>query len=134
MKMEMVLNGVQLVIDGDFTIQMRPVGSASAAPVAPVAVAPPVAAPASVARPAARPVASSPAADGGLFSRLSALRRELAAASGVPPYVVFQDRALHEMVAQMPQTLAEMGQISGVGAAKLEKYGDKFLAIIRAAA
>ena len=123
MKLELTVNGVELVIDGDFTIQMRPVASASVAavPAAPAAVAPVV----------RRVVAPAP---DGLFSRLSALRRELASAGGVPPYVVFQDRALHEMVALMPQSLAEMGQISGVGAAKLEKYGDKFLAVLRAAA
>jgi len=124
MKLEMVVNGVELVIDGDFTVQMRPLAVASA----PVAV--PVAAPVAVSAPVAR---SAAPASGDLFARLSGLRRELAAAGGVPPYVVFQDRTLHEMVAQMPQTLEELGSISGVGASKLEKYGAKFLALIRAA-
>ena len=140
MKMEMVVNGVALVIEGEFTIQMRPAGSAVPA-VAPV-VAAPVAVP--VAAPVARPVAVQPASPVapavaapsgvGLFARLSGLRRELAAASGVPPYVVFQDKTLREMVETMPQNLQELSQIQGVGQAKLEKYGDKFLAIIRAAA
>jgi len=130
MKIELVVNGMALVIESaaDISVQMRSVAAVPAAP-APVAVPPPVA----VSAPVARPVAAAPAADSGLFARLSGLRRELAAASGVPPYVVFQDKALHEMVAQMPQTLNELSQIPGVGQAKLEKYGARFLAVIGAA-
>jgi ATP-dependent DNA helicase RecQ len=66
-----------------------------------------------------------------LFEALRALRRELAAEAQVPPYVVFHDAVLREMAAVRPTALSQLGQISGVGARKLEAYGDAFLAVIR---
>src|SRR5690606_4375269 len=66
-----------------------------------------------------------------LFEALRALRRDLAAEAQVPPYVIFHDAVLREMAAMRPATLSEMGDISGVGARKLEAYGDAFLAAIR---
>lgn len=66
-----------------------------------------------------------------LFEALRALRRELAAEAQVPPYVIFHDAQLREMAATRPATLAEMGAISGIGARKLEAYGEAFLAAIR---
>ncbi|KAF0101428.1 MAG: ATP-dependent DNA helicase RecQ [bacterium] len=69
-----------------------------------------------------------------LFEALRAKRRELAQAQGVPPYVVFADKTLAAMVAERPQSLAEFARLSGVGEAKLERYGEAFLAVIRAAA
>ncbi|MCU0934217.1 MAG: HRDC domain-containing protein, partial [Thiobacillaceae bacterium] len=68
-----------------------------------------------------------------LFEALRAKRRELAQAQGVPPYVVFADKTLAAMVAERPQSLAEFARLSGVGEAKLERYGEAFLAVIRAA-
>jgi len=69
-----------------------------------------------------------------LFEALRAKRRELAQAQGVPPYVVFADKTLAAMVAERPQCLAEFARLSGVGEAKLERYGEAFLAVIRATA
>ena len=66
-----------------------------------------------------------------LFEALRALRRDLAAEAQVPPYVIFHDAVLREMAAVRPATRSEMGEISGVGARKLEAYGDAFLAVIR---
>jgi ATP-dependent DNA helicase RecQ len=66
-----------------------------------------------------------------LFEALRAKRRELAQAQGVPPYVVFADKTLAAMVAERPQSLAEFARLSGVGEAKLERYGEAFLAVIR---
>jgi ATP-dependent DNA helicase RecQ len=66
-----------------------------------------------------------------LFEALRELRRELAAEAQLPPYVIFHDATLREMAALRPSGLAEMGAISGVGARKLEAYGDAFLAVIR---
>ena len=66
-----------------------------------------------------------------LFETLRALRRDLAKAQGVPPYVVFTDVTLREMAAVKPNSLAGLAQISGVGAKKLETYGEDFLAAIR---
>ena len=66
-----------------------------------------------------------------LFEALRALRRDLAAEGGVPPYVIFHDATLREMAQSRPASLAELGEISGVGTRKLEAYGDAFLAVIR---
>jgi len=66
-----------------------------------------------------------------LFEALRALRRELAAEAQMPPYVIFHDATLREMAAARPATLAQLSEISGIGARKLEAYGDAFLAVIR---
>ena len=71
-------------------------------------------------------------ADNPLFAALRAKRRELASAAGIPPYVIFHDSTLREMAALRPGTLAAMGELSGVGAAKLERYGAAFLEVIEA--
>ncbi len=66
-----------------------------------------------------------------LFEALRALRRDLAAEAQVPPYVIFHDAVLREMAATRPATLAALGTISGVGARKLEAFGEAFLGVIR---
>lgn len=66
----------------------------------------------------------------GLWEELRSLRSEIAKEQGVPAYVIFHDATLMEMVENKPRTLAAMSAISGVGAAKLEKYGDQFLSTI----
>jgi ATP-dependent DNA helicase RecQ len=66
-----------------------------------------------------------------LFEALRVLRRDLAREQGVPPYVVFNDATLREMAALRPETMAGLGQVSGVGAKKLETYGDAFLEALR---
>ncbi len=68
-----------------------------------------------------------------LFDRLRALRKELAAEQGVPPYVIFHDKTLAAMARFQPATPEQMLQLSGVGDSKLEKYGEQFLAEIRMA-
>ena len=73
------------------------------------------------------------AIDTALFERLRELRRKLAEEQGVPPYVVFHDSTLKAMVEVRPRNLDELGGISGVGAKKLARYGDAFLAVITAA-
>ena len=67
-----------------------------------------------------------------LFDKLKAKRLEIAKAQNLPPYIVFHDKTLIEMVKTMPKSLNEMTKISGVGEAKVKKYGDEFLQIIRA--
>ncbi|RYE04052.1 MAG: ATP-dependent DNA helicase RecQ, partial [Sphingomonadales bacterium] len=69
-----------------------------------------------------------------LFEALRARRRELAMEAQVPPYVIFHDSVLRDMASARPGTLDALGRISGVGARKLEAYGDAFLAVIREAA
>ncbi|MCC0079515.1 MAG: DNA helicase RecQ [Rhodobacter sp.] len=71
--------------------------------------------------------------DAPLLSALKALRRALADAANVPPYVIFNDRSLIEMAETRPQTLDAFARISGVGATKLERYGPRFLEVITGA-
>ena len=80
-----------------------------------------------------RAPARAPCADSPLFEALRQVRRELAAASGVPPYVVFHDATLRAMATEHPRSLDALGRISGVGARKLEAYGEAFLKALRAA-
>jgi len=72
--------------------------------------------------------------DDPLWQALKAKRMALAKAQGVPPYVIFHDSTLLEMLARKPQTLDEMGKISGVGQSKLATYGDDFLQVLEQAA
>ncbi|HEY7399040.1 MAG TPA: ATP-dependent DNA helicase UvrD2 [Gaiellaceae bacterium] len=65
-----------------------------------------------------------------LGERLRAWRLERARDDGVPPYVVFHDRVLHEIAEARPATLAELAGIAGVGPSKLERYGDEVLAAV----
>jgi ATP-dependent DNA helicase RecQ len=73
------------------------------------------------------------AADERLFAALKALRKGIAESESVPAYVVFPDRTLAELAVRRPRTLSAMGEIRGVGPAKLDKYGDRFLEAVRGA-
>ena len=66
-----------------------------------------------------------------LFDALRALRKSLADDLGVPPYVIFHDKSLLEMIDALPTNLSEMADISGVGAQKLERFGQAFLTVIK---
>jgi ATP-dependent DNA helicase RecQ len=68
--------------------------------------------------------------DGPLLAKLKEWRREQARVQGVPPYVVFHDRTLVEVAARQPPDLEALAEVSGVGAAKLERYGEAVLALI----
>ena len=76
------------------------------------------------------PVAVAPE-DEGLWFALRACRKRLAEEHGVPPYVIFHDSTLREMLEQRPLTPGEMLDISGVGDSKLERFGNEFLEVIR---
>jgi ATP-dependent DNA helicase RecQ len=65
-----------------------------------------------------------------LWLALKAKRMELAREQGVPPYVIFHDSTLLEILNQRPGSLTELGTISGVGQAKLSRYGDEFLRVL----
>jgi ATP-dependent DNA helicase RecQ len=67
-----------------------------------------------------------------LFERLRTLRKQVADAQGVPPYVVFNDASLREMAARRPIDGAAFAAIAGVGTHKLAQYGPAFTAAIRA--
>ena len=68
--------------------------------------------------------------DRDLWERLRTLRRELATSQNVPPYVIFSDRTLWEMVRFKPRTLEDMASINGVGVKKLDQYGLPFLDVM----
>ncbi|NOU01414.1 MAG: RecQ family ATP-dependent DNA helicase [Gallionella sp.] len=70
------------------------------------------------------------ASDDPLWIALKAKRMELAREQSLPPYVIFHDSTLLEILNHRPNNLNEMAQISGVGQAKLGKYGDAFLRVI----
>ncbi len=66
-----------------------------------------------------------------LFDLLRDVRLRLARERGVPPYVIFHDTTLHEMVQRRPRTIADLHEIYGVGARKAADFGDAFLDAIR---
>jgi len=66
----------------------------------------------------------------GLWEELRSLRSKIAKQQGIPAYVIFHDATLMEMVENRPVNLSAMSAISGVGAAKLDKYGEQFLEVI----
>ncbi|MDX1634104.1 MAG: DNA helicase RecQ [Marinobacter sp.] len=85
------------------------------------------------------PVAKKSAARGKVQDRvtdpvgweaLRACRKALADQQGVPPYVIFHDTTLFEILERRPASLAELAEVNGVGAAKLERYGEAFLAAL----
>jgi len=65
-----------------------------------------------------------------LWQSLRELRAQLAREQGVPAYVIFHDATLLQMLRERPRTRVELGAISGVGAAKLARYGETLLAVL----
>ena len=80
-------------------------------------------------RRATKPVATG--GDDALFEALRTLRKRLADEAGMPPYIVFNDASLRDMAQRQPTTLAEFATILGVGQAKLARYGNQFVELIR---
>jgi ATP-dependent DNA helicase RecQ len=72
--------------------------------------------------------------DASLLAALKAWRLQQARDQAVPPYVVFHDRTLMEIAARLPADLEALSQVSGVGAAKLERYGQAVLQVLQVAA
>ncbi len=62
-----------------------------------------------------------------VFERLRGLRRQIADENGVPPYVVFNDATLREMIRRMPSSPEELLTVKGVGQAKMQRFGEAFL-------
>jgi len=65
-----------------------------------------------------------------IWEALRTKRNELAQEQGVPAYIIFHDATLMELVEYHPSNRQEFSEINGVGAMKLEKYGDEFLAVL----
>ena len=72
------------------------------------------------------------AGDDALFERLRALRKRIADANGIPPYVVFSDKTLRDMCVRRPKDRLEFLQVNGVGETKLARYGETFMEEIAA--
>jgi DNA helicase-2/ATP-dependent DNA helicase PcrA len=81
--------------------------------------------------PGRRGAAVAPAAGGPLYERLRTWRKARAQADGVPAYVVFHDATLAAIAELAPRDLGGLGTVSGVGPAKLERYGEDVLAVVR---
>jgi ATP-dependent DNA helicase RecQ len=79
---------------------------------------------------AARAETTMDAEANALWERLRTCRRELAQSQCVPPYVIFGDATLREMVTYRPRDADELSRISGVGVVKLERYGADFLRVL----
>jgi ATP-dependent DNA helicase RecQ len=75
--------------------------------------------------------ADLPPPDAGLFERLKAWRRDEARLQGVPAYVILHDRTLAEVAQRRPGGLRELAAIGGIGARKLERYGEALVALVR---
>lgn len=69
--------------------------------------------------------------DEAAFQYLRSVRRAIADAEGVPAYIVFNDKVLRELVMHRPSNDAELLAISGIGPAKVERYGDRILEAVR---
>lgn len=66
-----------------------------------------------------------------LFEALRILRKKCADEEGFPPYIVFNDKVLHSLATEKPVTLDDFGSISGIGEHKKNKYGPRFVALIK---
>jgi ATP-dependent DNA helicase RecQ len=141
-KLDLTARG-QAVMRRQQTIQLALPGEAPAGgskhPVAAIrattipALAPEVVRPSTTATVAATETttASAIAYDADLLERLRAQRTTLARDEAVPPYCVFTDRTLRDMAAYLPADRTALLQIYGVGEAKVQKYGEIFLALLR---
>ena len=76
-------------------------------------------------------VADVTGVDEGVYEALRTWRREVSKQHGVPAYTVFHDSTLRELARVRPQTLNELRSISGIGATKLERYGEALLETLR---
>ena len=70
-------------------------------------------------------------ADPALLAQLKQVRLEIAREEGVPAFVVFHDRSLQDMAARRPTSLEQLADCHGVGAAKLDRYGERMLATLK---
>ena len=80
----------------------------------------------------ARRVSAKVSVDKKLLSRLSALRREIAEAQHVPPFIIFTNATLRDMANKRPKNRREMLRVDGVGENKMERYGSAFIREIEA--
>lgn len=72
--------------------------------------------------------------DFAVYAKLRALRKELAEKEGIPAYAVLTNEQMAEMVQRRVQTKAALREIAGIGDARIDKYGESFLQLLREAA
>ncbi len=84
-------------------------------------------------RPVVAPGGSSALLNDAVFQALREWRRAIATEHKVPAYTVLHDSSLREIAQQLPQSLAELHGISGIGATKRERYGEQILQVVEAA-
>lgn len=119
-------SGRRIVFEGVFsnvTVKVSPVED-QPVPVSPAQPVPP------------EPVAAAPVAvktedTEQLFDRLVALRKKISSEVKMPPFIIFHDSTLRDMCRKLPVDLETMGTVSGVGEAKLAKFGARFVEVIR---
>ena len=142
MRLELCVEGKVITVEaeGAISVAVRDIPVKSAVPVTvptvptvQVAVPEPAVTPKAVQPPTTPPTAVS-VSDNSLFLKLAGLRTELANAAKVPPYMIFNNKTLLEMVERLPADLQELSEVSGVGQSKLEKYGERFLEVIKGVA
>ena len=136
MRLELSVEGKVITIqaEGVISVQVRDVPVQTAVPVSVPEPAVALAVPEPTVVPFQKAVPQSGSVnENGLFLKLAGLRTELAKAEQVPPYMIFNNKTLLEMVDRVPTDLQELGSISGVGESKLEKYGARFLEVIKGA-
>ena len=71
------------------------------------------------------------ASDRGLFEQLRDARTSIAKAAGVPAYVICHDRTLREIATRRPHSLSELGEVHGMGPARIDAYGDRLLEVVQ---
>jgi len=116
--LELVQEEARPILRGETKVMLRE----EAAPPPPARRAQAAAAP--------RPAQGTPGGD--LFEALRLWRADMAKSQSVPPYVIFHDTVLRDIAAVRPQHLDELGEIKGVGASKLQRYGSEVLKLLSA--
>jgi ATP-dependent DNA helicase RecQ len=109
------------------TLELTPEGAAWLKSKQPLALTRPIS---TQARPTKRQIDGEVLCDEGLFQFLRNLRKELADARNVPPYIIFPDLTLRHLAARQPSNAAEFAEIPGVGERKLRDFSAPFLEAI----
>ena len=129
---EMVEAGLLRQAAGEYPVlELTPMGARAARGQLDISLSLPATVSAAPARRAAALDGSSPPPRPALVERLKRWRLERAREDGVPPYVVFHDRTLLEIAGRAPETLEALGEVPGVGPAKLDRYGPRVLELVK---
>jgi ATP-dependent DNA helicase RecQ len=129
---EMVEAGLMRQTPGEYPVlQLTALGTRAARGQVDLSLSLPAAA--AAARPAPAPALAegAPPPRPALLESLKRWRLERAREDGVPPYVVFHDRTLLEIAGRAPDSLEALGEVPGVGPAKLDRYGSRVLELVK---